>query len=187
MFCWLSERSTNDICTVCSTSSMGRGELEQGHIGFWDTGRARLMTRIGKLVWRKTVSPASTASKSPFIDIFHLKKEVFIILALCLVLVRFQPDYCLQVWDVLRTASWVKLLFLINKLWFFFFFLINYLLPISFFRCREMKGRQGGAEKESKWKWDVSKMIGNSWLFFYRSANVLSWCRGNWQMLHVCI
>lgn len=50
-----------------------------------------------------------------------------------------------------------------------------------------MKDREGGVQKGREWKWDVSKMIERTWLFFDNGKNSLSWYVGYWQMPHVYI
>lgn len=126
--------------------STQRGELEQGFIGVGDTRRVRLMERKEKLAWRKKTSPARCLSVK-ILFYWWLTSGVFIILALCLTLIRFYPHQQLQDSGILKTASWIKLLFLINKLLilFFFFFFSSYII---YSLARSSAAEKWKAEKE---------------------------------------
>lgn len=126
IFCRLanSECSVTGISSMWKPKSTQRGELEQGFIGVGDTRRVRLMERKEKLAWRKKTSPARCLSVK-ILFYWWLTSGVFIILALCLTLIRFYPHQQLQDSGILKTASWIKLLFLINKLLILFFFFFS--------------------------------------------------------------
>lgn len=149
--------------------------LEQRFIGAVDKGRYRLMER----------KQAQQVSCVKIFFYWWLISRVFIILALCLTPIRFHPHHQLQDLGILKAASWIKLLFLTNKMVFVLFFLIHYLFPSSFFW--EMKSRVGWVQKGRELKWDVSKMMERPWLVFDNGENSLSWHGSNWQMLHIYI